>query len=623
MRVLAEIAGPAVPMVVEGADEVWVRASETCTLTSGGNWELKLADSLIFNTYFGSFPLWKWREETVLQNLSLLVSGEGQFDIRVEGWTAAGEKTNVARGEVFLTGSIPRRIDLPRIDKISKGIAYLVVHVTCNDVRGEISRIQFATNDKPRRDLRLGVSITTFNRQQYLIRNMESMTAAIATRPDLDGRIEITVVDNGKNVELPAHVAEKVRLVPNANLGGAGGFARGLMMYREEERVSHVLFMDDDITICPESVFRAMAFLEFAKADNACIAGAMFEEERPAVQFELGAQWRPLEVNPFMGMQRGLELDDWRVIRQSEDLERAISYGAWWFYMFPVNVIPDLPLPVFVRGDDVTFGIRGAGRGTTTLHGVGVWHQAFMYKNGPFHYFLEARNLPLVSSLATDAYKRRHLIKRTMHYGMRFLFLMRYNTAEAFMAGTKEFMKGPEYWLQIDHMERLQFARQFSGESVANLGPEWDSYRLAPVDARRTGFVPTEIDLIKKPLLARIKETVRRSRRVKKAIYFSFLGGHLLPKFISRLPITTVPSEDMIPWGNFCREGIVYRWRATGEGYVVQRDRKRFFKLYFRLLALCIAIWFKSPRVIKSYRDAYPKLTSADYWNNQFNTEKA
>ena len=608
-------------MVVDGADEVWARASEDCKRSTEGSWEFELSGSLAFNTYFGSFPLWKWREETTLGDLHLLICGQGQFDIRVEGWTPSGEKSIVTRAVLLLTGDIPRRVDLPSVARIPTDIAYLVVRVDCNDVRGAITRIQFATFDTPRRDLRLGLSITTFNRQTYLIRNMESMNAAIASRPDVKERIEITVVDNGKNVELPASVTDRVRLVPNANLGGAGGFARGLMMYRAEKRVSHVLFMDDDITICPESVFRAMAFLEFAKADNACIAGAMFEEERPNVQFELGAQWRPLAVNPFMGMQRGLVLDDWRVQRQSEDLERGISYGAWWFYMFPVNVIPDLPLPVFVRGDDVTFGIRGAGLGTTTLQGVGVWHQAFMYKNGPFHYFLEARNLPLVSLLATEKYKRRHLLKRTAHFGLRFLFLMRYSTAEAFMAGTREFMKGPDYWLQIDHMERLQFARQFTGESVGVLGNEWDKYRLAPSTARRVGYVPTEVDPVKEPLLARIKARVRRSRRVKKFIYFSALGGHLVPKAISRLPITTVPSEDMLPWGNFCREAIVYRWRATGEGYVVQRDRKRFFKLFFRLIKLCLAIVFKSSRVIEKYRESYPELTSAEYWNSQFEKE--
>jgi hypothetical protein len=114
---------------------------------------------------------------------------------------------------------------------------------------------------------------------------------------------------------------------------------------------------------------------------------------------------------------------------------------------------------------------------------------------------------------------------------------------------------------------------------------------------------------------------VRKSGRAKKWMYFAALGGHLIPKSISKLPTRTVGSEDMLPWGNFCRETVVYRWRATGEGYVVERDRQRFFKLFTRLLRLCFAITVKAPAVIKEYRTAYPDLTSAEYWNRQFQKE--
>ena len=84
MRVLAELVGPAVPVVVDGADEVWARADQSCERTTNHSWKFALSGALSFNTYFGSFPLWKWREETTLKNLSLLVSGKGQFDIQID-----------------------------------------------------------------------------------------------------------------------------------------------------------------------------------------------------------------------------------------------------------------------------------------------------------------------------------------------------------------------------------------------------------------------------------------------------------------------------------------------------------------------------------------------------------
>ena len=62
MRVLAELVGPAVPVVVDGADEVWARADQSCERTVNHSWKFALSGALSFNTYFGSFPLWKWRE---------------------------------------------------------------------------------------------------------------------------------------------------------------------------------------------------------------------------------------------------------------------------------------------------------------------------------------------------------------------------------------------------------------------------------------------------------------------------------------------------------------------------------------------------------------------------------
>jgi len=38
-------------------------------------------------------------------------------------------------------------------------------------------------------------------------------------------------------------------------------------------------------------------------------------------------------------------------------------------------------------------------------------------------------------------------------------------------------------------------------------------------------------------------------------------------------------------------------------------------------LRLCFAITVKAPAVIKEYRTAYPDLTSAEYWNRQFQKE--
>ena len=76
--------------------------------------------------------------------------------------------------------------------------------------------------------------------------------------------MRLQVVDNARNLELEPTNAVVTTVVPNRNLGGAGGFARGLMELRDEGWATHVLFMDDDVTFEPEIVARIIALLSFA-----------------------------------------------------------------------------------------------------------------------------------------------------------------------------------------------------------------------------------------------------------------------------------------------------------------------------------------------------------------------
>ena len=101
----------------------------------------------------------------------------------------------------------------------------------------------------------------------------------------------VTIVDNGRNLELPPGDGLSVRVIPNPNLGGAGGFARGLMHARNDGWTTHVLFMDDDITMEVESVVRAIALFRYATDPRLCVHGAMISEEIPWMQFEAGSHY--------------------------------------------------------------------------------------------------------------------------------------------------------------------------------------------------------------------------------------------------------------------------------------------------------------------------------------------
>jgi len=63
-----------------------------------------------------------------------------------------------------------------------------------------------------------------------------------------------------------------------------------------------------------------------------------------------------------------------------------MHFNGWWMFGFPKRWVErvGMPLPCFIRGDDIEFGMRlhEAGLPTVPLPGVAVWHEPFYLKLG-------------------------------------------------------------------------------------------------------------------------------------------------------------------------------------------------------------------------------------------------
>lgn len=78
-------------------------------------------------------------------------------------------------------------------------------------------------------------------------------------------------------------------------------------------------------------------------------------------------------------------------------------YGAWWFCCVPAQRIRDIgyPLPVFIKGDDMEYGIRNH-REVMSMNGIGVWHQSFLAKISPVVNYYSDRNMLIINNYAED-----------------------------------------------------------------------------------------------------------------------------------------------------------------------------------------------------------------------------
>jgi GT2 family glycosyltransferase len=440
--------------------------------------------------------------------------------------------------------------------------------------------------------VRLSLSITTFNRQAYVIPTVTKVLNLVRGLDALRGRVRVLVVDNANNVDFGQAQSDDLTVVPNRNLGGAGGFARGLMWLREKQWATHVLFMDDDINLETESLVRTVALFAYARDPQLCVHGAMISEERQWMQFESGSRylWRSLYPLRALGQE-----DDLRerslVLRDAK--ERRFAYSAWWYTAFPINITRDNPLPVFVRGDDVAFGLMHTGRHTVALNGVAVWHADFHLKNNPSSLFYEMRNFATIDTLVFDRHRWWHLAQRFLALSFRNLFGFRYSSAEYMIRGMRAFLAGPQALAEVDHTALHDELRQVAEEKPAPLSVEHAAVPMStplPKPVRLIGFI----------------------------LAVPFLGGFLLPAGLRSKALRTAPIDSRAVGLALRHDRILYRHDRLPEGFVCTRDRARFVALWRDVFSVIGQLARSYGRLKREYRAAYPSLVSDAAWQRRF-----
>src|SRR5690606_35079771 len=153
------------------------------------------------------------------------------------------------------------------------------------------------------------------------------------------------------------------------------------------------------------------AMLRFARDPLLCVHGSMLRTDRPSELFEAGSDYRRRAVSPLEPLGRGRDLADWYAVRQG-DHDPSFDYAAWWFFAFPLALTRDNPLPMFIRGDDVAWGLLHEGRHTVTAPGIAVWHDDFETKLSPTGWYYETRNFALVDVLAGEDFRWWHMERR-------------------------------------------------------------------------------------------------------------------------------------------------------------------------------------------------------------------
>lgn len=359
--------------------------------------EIDRGNTVDFETFFNAFPVSNWKKCTSISNLHLMLKGEGEILVRFGIHRLYQPKIFLSEESVSLLKD-GVNLPMPFYQGLTDGLLFITVTALSD---AKLVGGAFVCDDPVVNDVKLGMCITHFNRQKFVIPAAKRLTAEILEDPAYKG-ISLIIVDNSQNLK-QEDVGERTILVPNRNTGGSGGFTRGLLELKDRG-YTHCLFMDDDASCEAESVKRVFAFYTYYGGDEHIgFSGILMKDLKPWIVHEAGGYCKKGVNHQVNGEVNTLTKNGLLLLGQ---LNSKPNYGAWCFFGFRISDISHLSFPFFVRGDDVLFSQHN-NLSVMTMLGVCTWIDSFLSKDNILVRYLVERaefTLAIVLNQASPLY---------------------------------------------------------------------------------------------------------------------------------------------------------------------------------------------------------------------------
>jgi galactofuranosylgalactofuranosylrhamnosyl-N-acetylglucosaminyl-diphospho-decaprenol beta-1,5/1,6-galactofuranosyltransferase len=546
-----------------------------------------------FDTYFNAFFEQPWRAHTRLGTVVLSVDAVGSFALRAFRRTLEGDDV-LLEERVLADASGPVSVPLPPTPPGLNAASRLFFELTALPDGAVLRSAAWHSPDTSAEPVGLVAVFCTFDREPQLARVLATIGGdAEAVR----ALARVVVVSQGRPgladhpgmARLPDPLRDRLEVIEQANFGGAGGFARGMLAATEVPGATHLVLMDDDVAAEPEGLRRAAAFFAIARPDLA-LGGHMLDLLQPTRLYEAGARIDPRRwyLEP---LRMHLRLDDRR--RLDELLDAApMHYNGWWLFGLPLPLLDraGLPLPCFIRGDDVEYGRRLHDRGlyTVGLPGVAIWHEPFYVKLGGWQLYYETRNM-LVAAAVHFPRPAPGLAVLLLKRLLLYLLTYRYYSAALVLRAIEDYLRGPpvlEAPPQATHASLDRYSVEFPPAEVARerVAPEG---RLLRDPRTLPGFV----------------------LRLVRAV----LRNWAVPSEPASAPVR-IEARDLV-WFRVAKLDHVVagtRWDARPPAF--RRSRTAFRRLLARGVRLLLRVLREGTAAAEAWREAQPRLTSAGFW---------
>lgn len=561
--------------------------------------------SVSFGSYFNAFPAAYWRRHTAVRmvTLQLMLAGDGAVTV----WRSDSEGRARRERHDVVAGEMTLRMDLP-LAGFEKGGCYWFDLAAGS---GPLSLREASWSaELPGTRETTTIAMATFNRPADCLRHLASLASDTHLAEVVD---RIIVVDQGTELvadqpgfgEVHDALDERLVLVRQQNLGGSGGFSRGMLEGLERAESDGVLLLDDDAISEPEAIFRAVRFAD-AASRPIIVGGGMLHIDARTVLYTQSEQWDKrigwTRLDRPGAYDHDFASTPFRDAPYFHSLQRS-DYNGWWMCLIPLSLLRErgLALPVFLKGDDVEFGLRAREHGVETVSppGIALWHLGWGGK-APTRsweaYFLH-RNRIITELLHTPHRRPTAMVVHSFLGDMKPLLTLQYSAVRLRAQAVQDVFRGPDAL------------------------PDWLATRVGVIRelwARYPDALPAPADTpaLQEPVPVAPAGPVRQL-----ATLLRVAVRHL---FVPAAPASRHRADARIRstelgWWSFQHLDSALVETPDGAGVVwYRRSRSETLAAAGRSIRLHSRLWWHWPRLARRFRAHSAELTSPRAWAELF-----
>lgn len=549
-----------------------------------------------FSTYFNSFSQIKWKKYTSMQSVSLRLTIRGHFKVKLVGYKdTEGCIQQFSFGSTKFDNYEPQCVVIPFAENDCTILGFEISTFSdCEIIEGGYYI------DLPRElnEVRLAMATTTFCQEQYIIPNIDKIKSDIIdSEEDISKNFHVFVIDNGRTLQEDLFQSEQIDIVPNVNAGGSGGFCRGMMCAIDmNPKPTHLLLMDDDVMIMPESIIRTYNLYRCVNEEwkDAFVSGAMLSYEKIVWQEE--DMGYVLDEGWFAPVKQPLCISEIHDLVMNDGYqweEHDNQYAPWWYCCIPMKYVrnDNLPLPLFVRGDDSEFSIRNHCK-IMTMNSIAIWHKGFAAKHFASKEYYQVMRNSFIAQAISGEFQQADFMVRLKKYFMTEINRFNYKSANQLCDALEDFLNGPDIISQNNGA--LMMKEQ--GKKNEQLCPVEEFGIHIDYDTLYNG----------------------RPRSLREKVFMKLtVNGHRMPTKLLKKEPGIIP-YDLYTWypERACRRKSVLAVSDLDRTAVMRNlDKQKYKKVMNRWNSLVERYQKEGDQIRRQYYDRRKEFMSREFWN--------